>query len=216
MTLNSISKDLLSSWIAFSKKWPLYNNSSECERQWDWFNKNNNHNYTIGSLIHFAKHDNYDKTELIRRNSVSTLIAKSVGSSGSHADVANVIYHYYKEEFVCDEIKNNSWYYFNKLNGGKWEETEAGHILRTKLSGEIVDLYNYYGGIYKDKAKEMSDDEDASKLQDDKHTKCLKIQIQLKDSGYKDKVMKECKEYFYDKKFNEKLNYHKHILGFEN
>ena len=81
MTLNSISKDLLSSWIAFSKKWPLYNNSSECERQWDWFNKNNNHNYTIGSLIHFAKHDNYDKTELIRRNSVSTLIAKSVGSS---------------------------------------------------------------------------------------------------------------------------------------
>ena len=62
----------------------------------------------------------------------------------------------------------------------------------------------------------MSDDEDASKLQDDKHTKCLKIQIQLKDSGYKDKIMKECKEYFYDKNFVEKLNDQKNLIGFEN
>ena len=68
----------------------------------------------------------------------------------------------------------------------------------------------------KEKGKELSNDEDAAKLQDDKHTKCLKIQIQLKDSGYKDKVMKECKEYFYDKEFNEKLNDQKHLIGFEN
>ena len=60
-----------------------------------------------------------------------------------------------------------------------------------------------------------NEDEDAAKPYDDKHTKCLKIQIQLKDSNYKDKIMKECKDYFYDKDFQEKLN-EKNLLGFEN
>ena len=41
--LHSISSELLPAWIAFSKKWPLYNDSTECEKQWGWFIKNNNH-----------------------------------------------------------------------------------------------------------------------------------------------------------------------------
>tara|TARA_B100000214_G_scaffold375465_1_gene361949 strand:+ start:5975 stop:8710 length:2736 start_codon:yes stop_codon:yes gene_type:complete len=216
--LHTVSPSLLSSWIAFSKKWPMYNNSSECEKQWNWFHKNNNKNITIGSLNHWAKLDDYDSWKNITRDSVSTLINRSVGSSGSHADVANVIYHYFKDCFVCSEIKTNSWYYFNELNGGKWEETETGHILRSRLSNEIVELYDYHGRKFQEKAKEIEEkeDEDAAKPYDDKHTKCLKIQIQLKDSNYKDKIMKECKDYFYDKDFQEKLNEKKNLLGFEN
>ena len=136
---------LLSSWIAFSKKWDYWDNSKECEKQWAWFHKNNNKNITIGSLNHWAKIDDYEGWKNITRDSVSTLINKSVGSSGSHADVANVIYHYFKDCFVCAEIKTNSWYYFNELSGGKWEETETGHILRSRLSSEIVELYDYHG-----------------------------------------------------------------------
>ena len=41
-------------------------------------------------------------------------------------------------------------------------------------------------------------------------------QIKLKDSVYKDKVMKECKEKFYDKDFIDKLNDKKNLIGFEN
>ena len=162
--LHSISIELLPAWIAFSRKWPFYNDSSECEKQWEWFDKNNNKNLTIGSLHYWAKTDNFDEWKNIIRESLSSLIHSSVGSSGSHADVANVIYHYFKDCFVCANIKDNSWFYFNENNGGKWEETEVGHILRARLSNEIVDLYNYYGNIYKDKAKEMCDDEYASKL----------------------------------------------------
>ena len=215
--LHSISPELINAWIAFSKKWPLYNDSSECEKQWGWFNKNNNKQYTIASLHYWAKHDNYDKYKEIIRESLSGLVHSSVGSSGSHADVANVIYHYFKDCFVCSNIKDNTWFYFNEQNGGKWEETELGHILRKRLSNEIVGLYDHYGNKYKTKSQELSiEDEDAAKLQDDKHTKCLKIQIQLKDSSYKDKIMKECKEYFYDKDFIEKLNDQKNLIGFEN
>ena len=89
--------------------------------------------------------------------------------------------------------------------------------LSKRLSNDIVDVYNYYGGIYKNRANDLLlEDEDAAKLQSDKHTKCLEIQIKLKDSVYKDKVMKECKEKFYDKEFIDKLNDKKNLVGFEN
>ena len=86
-----------------------------------------------------------------------------------------------------------------------------------RLSNDIVDVYNLYGTIYKNRANDLIlEDEDAAKLQSDKHTKCLEIQIKLKDSVYKDKVMKECKERFYDKNFIEKLNDKKNLIGFDN
>ena len=123
-----------------SEKWDYWDNSKECEKQWAWFHKNNNKNITIGSLNHCLKIDDYEGWKNITRDSVSSLINKSVGSSGSHADVANVIYHYFKDCFVCAEIKTNSWYYFNELSGGKWEETETGHILGQDFQ---VKLLNY-------------------------------------------------------------------------
>ncbi len=215
--LHSISPTLLPAWIGFSKKWELWVDSKDCEKQWDWYNKNNNNNYTIGSLHYWAKNDNHDEYKNIIRDSLSMIVHSSVGSSGSHADVANVIYHYFKDCFVCANIKDSSWYYFNDRKGGKWEETEMGHELRKRLSNDIVDVYNYYGGIYKNRANDLLlEDEDAAKLQSDKHTKCLEIQIKLKDSVYKDKVMKECKEKFYDKEFIDKLNDKKNLIGFEN
>ena len=215
--LHSISPTLLPAWIGFSKKWELWVDSKDCEKQWDWYNKNNNNNYTIGSLHYWAKSDSPDDYKKIIRDSLSGIVHSSVGSSGSHADVANVIYHYFKDCFVCANIKDSSWFYFNERKGGKWEETEMGHELRKRLSNDIVDVYNYYGGIYKNRANDLLlEDEDAAKLQSDKHTKCLEIQIKLKDSVYKDKVMKECKEKFYDKDFIDKLNDKKNLVGFEN
>ena len=215
--LHSISPTLFSAWVGFSKKWELWVDSKDCEKQWEWFDKNNNNNYTIGSLHYWAKNDSPDEYKKIIRDSLSSIVHSSVGSSGSHSDVANVIFHYFKDCFVCANIKDSSWFYFNENKGGKWEETEMGHELRKRLSNDIVDVYNYYGGIYKNRANDLIlEDEDAAKLQSDKHTKCLEIQIKLKDSVYKDKIMKECKEKFYDKEFIDKLNDKKNLIGFEN
>ena len=51
---------------------------------------------------------------------------------------------------------------------------------------------------------------------DNRVTNCSKVIVKLKDSSYKDKIMKECREYFYDKTFMDKLNDKKHLIGFEN
>ena len=222
--LHTISSDLLPAWIAFSKKWAMYNNSKECEEQWEWFNRNNNRQLTIKSLHYWAKTDNPDGWKGVLMSSLKGLVDKSIQgdkNTGPHADVANVIYHYFKDCFVCSNIKDNIWYYFNEKNGGKWEETDTGHMLRSKLSAEIVEVYMHYQQKYQKEANDYPDDIDGVKdvrrvILDVLVTNCAKVIIKLKDSGYKDKIMKECKEYFYDKEFNEKLNEQKHLLGFEN
>ena len=45
--LHSISPTLLPAWIGFSKKWELWVDRKDCEKQWELYNKNNNNNYTI-------------------------------------------------------------------------------------------------------------------------------------------------------------------------
>jgi P4 family phage/plasmid primase-like protien len=217
--LHGISRDLLKTWIAFSKKWEMWSDSTECEKQWEWFQRNNNKQLTIASLHYWAKQDNPDKYKDILRDSLEKLVEISIRgdkSTGPHSDVANVIYHYFKDCFVCANIKENVWYYFNELIGGRWEVTEQGHKLRSRLSNEIVDLYMYYQNKYQQKANMEEEGSDFENIYNNRVTNCSKVIIKLKDSGYKDKIMKECREYFYDNKFTEKLDDQKHLLGFEN
>ena len=217
--LNGISRDLLPIWIAFSKKWSMYNDSSECNKQWDWFQRNNNKHITIASLHFWAKQDNPNGYKNILRDSLENMVAISIRgdkATGPHADVANVIFHYFKDCFVCSNIRDNMWYFFNEWIGGRWELTEQGHKLRSRLSNEIVDLYIYYQKKYQEKAKEYEEESDFRTMYDNRVANCGKVIIKLKDSGYKDKIMKECKEYFYDNKFIDKLDDQKNLIGFEN
>ena len=210
---------MLSYWIAFSKQWAMYANDNECQKQWEYMNNTATPQYTISSLHYWAKKDNYEKYNLIKNESVEDLVRTSIKgdkSTGPHADVANVIYHYFKTEFTCGNIRENAWYYFNEKLGGKWETTEQGHVLRSKLSSDIVDLYMYYQKKYQDELKTEDEDSDQSINLNNRITNICKVIVKLKDSSYKDKIMKECREYFYDKTFMEKLNDKKHLLGFEN
>ena len=216
--LHSISpNNLLNSWINFSKKWIGYCNQDECEKQWEYMNNTNNPQYTMGTLVFWAKQDNPSEYDRIQKESLKTYVEKSlVGEKtcGAHTDVANIIYNYYKNLFVCSGLKENAWFYFNELTG-RWQETEQGHILRIRLSSDIIDIYQHYSNIYKDKRGDDPDSE-TYEINDRKHTNCMKVMIKLKDSNYKDKIMKECKEKFYDGEFVDKLNSHKNLIGFEN
>ncbi len=217
--LHGVSHSLLQTWIAFSKKWEMWSDSSECEKKWESMHRNNSRQYTIASLHFWAKQDDPDKYKDILRDSLEKLVEISIRgdkSTGPHADVANVIYHYFKDCFVCANIKENVWYYFNELIGGRWELTEQGHKLRSRLSNEIVDLYMYYQNKYQQKANMEEEGSEFQNIYNNRVANCSKVIIKLKDSGYKDKIMKECREYFYDNKFTEKLDDQKHLLGFEN
>ena len=200
-------------------KWAMYNDATECNKQWEWFQRNNNKQITIASLHFWARQDDPDKYEEIKKESLENLVVLSIKgdkATGPHADVANVIFHYFKDRFVCANIKDNLWYYFNEDIGGRWEITEQGHRLRSRLSNEIVDLYAFYLNKYQEKARLEEEESEFRQIYDTRVANCGKVIVKLKDSSYKDKIMKECREYFYDNKFCEKLDDQKHLIGFEN
>ena len=218
--LHSINPStMLPSWIGFSKKWAMYMNDEECKKQWEYMNCNNRKEYTIATLHYWAKQDNPEMYTGVMKDALKPLIDISIRgekTTGPHSDVANVIFHYFKDSFRCGNIKENTWYYFNESLGGKWELTEEGHLLRKELSHAIVDLYMYYQKEYQDIANQEEEESERQLIYNGRVTNISKVIIKLKDSGYKDKIMKECKEFFYDKDFMEKLNDKKHLLGFEN
>jgi len=216
---NISSKHLLNSWIIFSKKWIGYCNDDECKKQWEYMDNTASaeKDINIGTLVFWAKKDNPEEYERIKKESLKDFVDKSLigeKTCGTHADVANVIYNFYKDLYVCCGLKDNNWYYFNELSG-KWKQTEQGHVLRSRLSADIIDLYQHYSNFYKDK---RGDDplSEVYQIYDTKHTNSMKVMIKLKDSTYKDKIMKECKEKFYDADFMDKLNSKKTLLGFDN
>ena len=217
--LHSIAPNhLLNSWINFSKKWIGYVDSKECEDKWDYFNQTNTDpQYTLGTLIFWAKQDNQEGFNKIKRESLKNHVDKSLKgekSFGTHSDVANVVFNYYKDLYVCSSLKENLWYFFNEITG-RWKETEHGHELRIKLSDDIIGLYLHWSSYYI-KKKDECEDEQMRDVLDMYHTNCLKVIIKLKDSNYKDKIMKECKEKFYDGEFMDKLNSRKNLIGFDN
>ena len=218
--LHSINpRTMLPYWISFSKKWPMYMNDDECKKQWEYMDKSNNREYKIGTLYYWAKQDNFEAYKNVLKESLEGLIKISIKgdkTTGAHADVANVVYHYFKNCFRCAGLKDRNWYYWNELMGGKWEVTEQGHILRKRLSGEIVDLYTYWQGKYQNQLSPLDEEDELYQILNNRVKNICKVIIKLKDSSYKDNIMKECKELFYDKDFTENLNDKKHIIGFEN
>ena len=212
------SKHLLNTWVKFSKKWQNYAGDSECIKQWNYMNSTNRPQYTLGTLIYWAKKDNPDEYSIIQKESLKGLVDKSlVGEKtcGTHSDVANIVFNYYKDLFVCSGLKDNVWYYFDDTTG-RWIDSEQGVILRVRLSADIIDLYQHYSNFYKDKSKEEDPDSELYQIYDSRHSNCCKIILKLKDYTYKEKIMKECKDKFYDPGFMDKLNSKKNLIGFDN
>ena len=205
-------------WHEFSKKCPEKYNEDACNKQWDYMKRTAQRKVmTMGTLIYWARKDDNESYERILKDSLETQIIKSIKKEkacGTHSDVTNVIHKYYKEEFVCAGLRENSWYYFDNTNG-KWRLTEQGHMLRRRLSDDMIEVYEYFSKKYKNMRGDDPESDDYDKY--DSFIKCCYIVIlKLKDSNYKDKIMKECKEKFYDEKFMDKLNSNLQLLGLDN
>ena len=223
LLLHNINKssEMLNIWKSFSKKSPSYNEDS-CNKKWIlWKNNAQKENpLTVRTLHWWVRQDiPIDEYRDIIKESLSAKIEQSLEggkNTGAHYDVAEVISDYYKNEFVCSGLKENHWYFFNGDHGGRWEATEIGHELRKKLSNEIVRIYFYYGKKYQIESEKCEDGTIKKKIYDQMVSNCGKIISKLKDSTYKDKIIRECRELFYDHEFSLKLNSKLDLIGFDN
>mgnify|MGYP000906268660 CR=1 FL=1 len=205
--LHNINKnELLKTWIEFSKISPKFKDGV-CETMWGKFKEDG---LTIASLYRWAKIDNPEKYKEIKHNEVSQLLQESL--SGTNYDVAQVVFAMYKHQFVNASIKYNKWYEFKDH---KWKEMDKGLNLRKKISNDIALEYKKLSQYYKNLLLNSSSDDD-KKATENKFKKCEDMIKNVKMTNFKEKVMIECSELFYDPRFLNKLDSNVNLVGFEN
>lgn len=207
-TLRNIDFRLLDAWVEFSKVSSKYI-EGECQRLWNMMRTDT---LGMGTLRWWARHDNPQKYEEIRNSNVAALIDRCCGSNGAHYDVACVVHALYKDKYRF--TVKDTWYMYQE-DKHRWVRTREGLKLRLVLSNDVWRRFadrSYYWSGEAGKVVDQSDQE----RYNSKSKTLTEICTRLKTAGYKDSVMKECKGLFTDEKFEELLDNHTHLIGFEN
>lgn len=202
---------LLNKWIEFSKKDSKYRLDVEagvCDEKWCTFEKRHN-GLGIGTLRMWAQEDNAEQYAKIVRNNMLYFVSKAV--TGTHTDMANVVYHMYGHRFVCVSIKQGIWYEFKQH---RWHLIEQAYTLRQLISTEVFRLFLSMAEVYQRKANMCADDESTKFL--DKACTFNNLARKLKATGFKDSIIKECAELCFDPGFLEKLDSRHELIVFDN
>ena len=211
--LYNISNDdnMMKLWIEFSKKSSKFDKSA-CEKYWHSGSASKYAGITIGSLKYWASIDDPDSYKAIKAGDLNELIDKS--ADGTPNSVAKVIKALYEDNFVCViESKKTTWYQYD---GNMWRETPQAIDLVKKMSNEIQDVYCNRVNFLNDAMDQDGIDEETSNHMVTKTSKLCDVISKLKDTSFKDKLLKECKEEFHNDKFKEMLDSNLYLLGMEN
>jgi P4 family phage/plasmid primase-like protien len=204
--LRNIDHRLLDTWIDFSKRSPKYV-EGECPRLW---NSMRSHGLGVRTLHMWARHDSPEKYREVIRQGLYGLVTASI--TGVEYDVACVVYHMYRHEFVCSNIRTKTWYAFRDH---RWRSCDSAHALRKHLS---IEVFAEYLGVQRAVAQRAgaSLDEAEQKQLTQQTKKLAELALKLKSTKFKDNVIRECAELFYSEHFENKLDSNGSLVGFEN
>ena len=221
--LANMSPKMFFSWIKFSSQENCRDSLKDSNGKFNWscikelynmwsgFAFNNPDGLSQRSIMYWCKNDALEKYEKIRRKTIDFFVDITIKDS-TEFDIAQVLYHQYKDKFVCVSIKRDIWYeYINN----RWIEIDSGSSLRKHIS---VEMYN----IYSDKMENIHEslanaaDADIKARFQAAFTKTAEISLTLKKTVWKNNIMREARELFYDKDFMEKLDQNPNLLCFNN
>jgi len=203
--LHNIDHRLIDEWREFSKQSDKFV-EGECEREWNYMNSEG---LGMGSLCRWAKEDDAIEYRNIMKDNLQKTLLESL--SGTHNDIARVVYNMYKHDFVCVSISKKHWFHFKNH---RWRRIDEAVTLRKLLSTKIIDKYLM---LSSELSKKAADIQNTSKeLLVESTTKITNIMLSLKKTPFKRSVVEECAELFYSDDFEEKLDANVNLIGFEN
>ena len=204
------SKDGFELWNTFSQQCPEKYSYIRCGDEWG--HMKNEKSFTLGSLKYYAKLDSPEEYAEFCRARLDKMVSRAI--NGFHNDLAKALYESYSTEYVCASLKPEKWYQFANHH---WEPMEEGVELRKKISDDLV---HRYSALIKDSFDTLRDthDDDVEKKKEieSRIGNIYKLIKNLKCNTFKNSVMKECKEVFYDKEFLKKLGKDKYLIALKN
>ena len=218
--LKNTHEKLFLTWIKLSSLSSSFSfsNVTEFYNMWKNFDAKNNDGLTNRSIMFWAKTDNLIEYKKIRNETISYYIEQTLQTmilkdKVTEFDLAVVLYQLYKDQFICVSIKNNQWY---EYKNHKWNEIDSGSTLRLLISKKMHDIYCAKSHeLIEIITKKENNDENTENLKI-RSLKLGDICILLKTTSWKNNIMREAKELFYDKDFMNKLDSNPYLLCFNN
>jgi P4 family phage/plasmid primase-like protien len=206
---------LFYSWVMLRSKASDFDYGSIPSLFNEWqhhFNKKgNSEGVTRRSIMYWAKQDAFEAYEKVKKSTIDNYIEETIYEAGDW-DYAMVLYHMYKDKYVCSSITNKKWYTFKN---NRWEKDE-GQTLRMAISKDLFQLYS-------DKQNEYVADMQIAKENEDQHEKIQRkikkiseVGIKLKKTNDKNNIMREAMEIFFDKEFIRNMDANPYLMCFSN
>lgn len=238
--MRNTSDKLFLSWILFSSQSEKfsYDKIAEFYDKWQTFSMENEDGLTRRSIVYWAQNDAKERYLEVYKKTIHyyvdiTLSNDLVNMNGkpetTMVDLAVVLYNMFKNQFVCANFGDNTWYEFEN---NRWVECDSGITLKQMISHELYNVYisriGSSGGSSSSSGKANKNITNAassnaagggSAAAGDESGKPNQFQhrisdicLKLKQTGIKSNIMKEAQELFYDKKFLQNIDTKTHLL----
>ena len=212
--LKNTSIKLLPTWLKFCSQSKEFDVGSvqELIDLWEQFDHDNQDGLTARSIMYWAKMDNLKEYIKVRAETVSYFMEQTV-THATECAFADVLHQMCKDEFVCVSIKNNIWYQYVKH---RWYEIDSGNSLRLIISKKMHDMYMKKTTDAVNALQKMDQSEDNYESFRKRSNKLSDLCVLLKKTTWKNNIMREARDLFYDKDFLNKLDNNSYLLCFNN
>jgi P4 family phage/plasmid primase-like protien len=214
---------MLKKWVDFSRRVEGYSGEDDevYAKKWRSFsNIPGIKKIRLGSLHFWAREDNPSRyKEITERSHVGWIINQP---DATHVKVATLVRRMYQHEFCCTITGPKRLDYFQYV-GNYWKKLKSNNELRARLTIHVARVYlaavaeagrlaALAGGALLGTDASVATAEAAqakSKAMQEKSKILLKSCNLLEGAPFKDNIMKECNEKFYDENFVDQLNQRK-------
>lgn len=221
--LHNIHPDLIDVFLDFSHQNEEKYNEADCINTWNSISyRNDGDRLSEKSLRYWSRIDNREGYDEIEANNVDRLVLAAC--SGTEHDMACVIHAKFRDLYSCCDFGKNIWF---RWAGHVWRETDKGVDLQLKLSKQIARVFfdkmtNLQvemkdRGLLECSSEGKTDCGFCEYCQVEKQRGGLNMMyMKLKTTKFKDNVMRECRELFFDEEFTKKLDSNKDLIAFNN
>ena len=208
---------LFLSWIMLRSKASDFNYDSIPDLYMKWkkhFNKTdkNSECLTYRSIMYWAKQDAYEEYMKIKKNTVDYFVEQTLISSFTEFDIATVLFHLFKDKYVCPSMTSRQWYTFKNH---RWVP-DLGQSLRLAISRDLFNVYLEKQDQLMVEKNHFSENDERQEYINKRARIITELTVKLKKTTDKNNIMREAMELFYDKDFNENMDKNPYLMCFTN
>ena len=215
------SLDMFDTWMKFSEKSFAYtsNNIESLKRDWTkgiMRRVNGSMEIRMGSLKMWARTDNLQRYGEIMDGDIISFIAKVALTfkGGTHYHVAMMIQRLFPDIYKCAvDGRSTDWYVFKNHI---WNSMPSGLLIKTRITDEIADKVDITRKSLKKPDENDPEYDKKDKFCDESKGKLLELQKNLYNATFKESVLKEAVQIFYDQEFTNQINQNPYKLGCAN